>query len=361
MAHSVKVTPKTGIEHASTLASEHYFDLVTYRRECERLFWCSWQCVGWREQVANAGDYFTFDLCGEPLLIARDSSGTLRGFYNVCRHRAGPVAEDCGSRKVFRCGYHGWTYSLDGKLINAPEMEGTCDFAHSDFALRSVQAAEWEGLIFVNLDLEAEPLHTALGELPSQAEKFKFSRMRFYKRHDYVMECNWKVYIDNYLEGYHLPSVHPSLNRELDYSQYVTTTFAHHSMQSSPIRGPENEASVQRRYAQSRGDLSAEYYWIFPNWMLNCYPDNMSLNIVLPLGPERCVAIFAWFFPQEVLNSEAPETTFRFSDEIQIEDGHICEVVYRNLKSRSYRQGRYSVKQEQGVYHFHQLYAAAMK
>jgi phenylpropionate dioxygenase-like ring-hydroxylating dioxygenase large terminal subunit len=361
MADSVKMAESApGIERAHTLPSQFYVDPAVYRRECERIFWRTWQCVGWREQVTNPGDFFTFDLCGEPLLITRDASGAVRGFYNVCRHRAGPVAESCGSRKVFRCGYHGWTYSLDGKLLNAPEMEGTCDFSHADFSLRPVQAAEWEGLVFVNLDPDAEPLVTALGELPAQAGKFKFSEMRFYKRHDYVMECNWKVYIDNFLEGYHLPSVHPSLNRELDYSQYVTSTFARHSMQSSPIRDPENEANVSRRYAQSRGDLAAEYYWFFPNWMLNCYPDNMSLNIVLPLGPERCVAIFAWFFPPEVLKTDAPENTFKFSDEIQLEDGHICEVVYRNLKSRSYSRGRYSVKQEQAVYHFHQLYQAAI-
>jgi phenylpropionate dioxygenase-like ring-hydroxylating dioxygenase large terminal subunit len=359
MADSVKAGI-AGIERAHTLPSDHYTDPAWHRRECERIFWRTWQCVGWSEQVANPGGYFTFDLCGEPLLIARDSESKLRAFFNVCRHRAGPPAEGSGSRKVFRCGYHGWTYALDGTLLNAPEMEGVCDFSHADFALRPVHAAEWDGLVFVNLDPAAEPLMTALAELSSQAAKFDFGRMRFYKRHDYVMECNWKVYIDNYLEGYHLPSVHPSLNRELDYSQYVTTAFASHSVQSSPIRGPENEASVSRRYAQSRGDLSAEYFWIFPNWMLNCYPDNMSLNIVLPLGQDRCVAIFVWFFPPEVLNTAAPENTFHFSDEIQQEDGHICEVVYRNLKSQSYSRGRYSVKQEQGVYHFHQLYAAAM-
>jgi choline monooxygenase len=140
----------------------------------------------------------------------------------------------------------------------------------------------------------------------------------------------------------------------------VTQTFARHSRQTSPIRGPENEANVSRRYKQSRGDLAAEYYWIFPNWMLNCYPDNMSLNIVLPMGHEKCVAIFAWFFPPEVLKTEAPESTFHFSDEIQIEDGRICEVVYRNLKSQSYSRGRYSVKQERGVFHFHQLYGKVM-
>jgi choline monooxygenase len=363
MADTVKTKAElatSGIERAHTLASEYYVDAAWRRHECERIFWRTWQCVGWREQVQNAGDYFTFDLCGEPLLIARHADGTLRGFYNVCRHRAGPVAEDCGSRKVLRCGYHGWTYGLDGRLLNAPEMEGASDFQFGDFGLRPVQAAEWGGLVFVNLDMTAEPLASALGELPEQTAKFDLPRMRFYKRHDYVMACNWKVYIDNFLEGYHLPSVHPSLNRELDYSQYVTQTFARHSMQTSPIRGPENEASVIRRYKQSRGDLAAEYYWIFPNWMLNCYPDNMSLNIVLPIGHEKCVAIFAWFFPPEVAKTEATESTFRFSDEIQMEDGRICEVVYRNLKSRSYSHGRYSVKQERAVWHFHRLYSETM-
>ena len=183
--------------------------------------------------------------------------------------------------------------------------------------------------------------------------------MRLAGRREYHMQCNWKVYIDNYLEGYHLPSVHPSLNRELDYSSYVTTLFERHSLQASPIRGPENETSVERRYKQASGDMTAEYFWVFPNWMLNCYPDNVSLNIVLPTGPETCVAIFEWYFPVERIDSA--EDTMKFSDEIQLEDGHICEVVHRNLKSQSYDSGRYSVKQEQGVHHFHMLYSEAMR
>jgi len=348
------------VERAFTLPSEYYVDPGYLEQEKQRLFWKTWQVIGYREQVAKPGDFFTFDLLGEPLLVVRGNDGALRGFYNVCRHRAGPPADGCGSRKVFRCGYHGWTYGLDGQLLNAPEMEGVCDLDSRQFALRPIHVDEWAGLVFVNLEPKADPLLAELRELPEQTAKFGLDKMRFYKRNDYLMECNWKVYIDNYLEGYHLPSVHPSLNRELDYSQYATTTFARHSLQFSPIRGPENEASVQRRYRQSQGDLSAEYFWVFPNWMLNCYPDNMSLNIVLPLGVERAVAIFLWFFPEPVLTTDAPETTFRFSDEIQLEDGHICEVVHRNLKSRSYDRGRYSAKLEKGVHHFHCLYAQAM-
>jgi choline monooxygenase len=347
------------VEVASTLPSRYYVDPKYLAEEMEKIFARTWQIVGRSEQVARPGDYFTAQLCGEPLLLVKDAEMKLRGFYNVCRHRAGPPAEGCGSRKVFRCGYHGWTYGLDGRLLNAPEMEGTSNFCMEEFALRPVRVEEWEGQVFVNLNEHAEELREALRELPGQVAKYKFGEMKLAGRRDYHMQCNWKVYIDNYLEGYHLPSVHPSLNRELDYNAYVTTLYERHSAQVSPIRGPENEANVERRYKQADGDLSAEYYWIFPNWMLNCYPDNVSLNIVLPTGSETCVAIFEWYFPEKTI--AAAEETMKFSDEIQLEDGKICETVHKNLKSRSYDRGRYSVKQERGVHQFHRLYAETMK
>jgi len=363
MASNVNRNPESilnpALEEASTLPSRYYTDPAILESEKKEIFWRTWQVVGREELVAKPGDYFTTDLCGEPLLIVRDTEKTLRGFYNVCRHRAGPPAEGCGSRKVFRCGYHGWTYGLDGTLLNAPEMEGTKSLCFEEFALRPVQADSWQGQIFVNLENSPEPLMTALRELPQQAAKYRLGEMKLAGRRDYHIQCNWKVYIDNFLEGYHLPSVHPSLNRELDYGSYVSTLYERHSLQSSPIRGPENEATVQRRYKQAEGDMVAEYFWIFPNWMLNCYPDNVSLNIVLPTGPETCVAIFEWYFFPE--RASAAEETMKFSDEIQLEDGHICEVVYKNLKSRSYDRGRYSVKQEKCLHQFHRLYLEAMQ
>jgi choline monooxygenase len=199
-----------------------------------------------------------------------------------------------------------------------------------------------------------------LREVPSQSGCFDLENMKLYERREYKVECNWKVYIDNFLEGYHLPSVHPGLNKELDYSQYKTTTFERHSLQTSPIRGPENEDTTPRRYKQSQDELRADYFWIFPNWMLNCYPDNMSLNIVVPTAPERTSVIFEWYFTEDMLKTDVPQQSVRFSDEIQLEDGHICEVVHRNLHSRSYDRGRYSVKQEKCVHHFHRLYASTM-
>lgn len=355
---SLQIDPD--ISRAWSLPASFYFDPEVFEADLRQVFSRTWQVVGHRDQLQNPGDYFTCELAGEPLLLVRGARGELRGFYNVCRHRAGPPAVDCGSRKLFRCAYHGWTYDLNGALINAPEFEGAQDFRAEDFALRSVCAEEWSNLIFVNLHPQTQPLVQSLGDLPQQAARFGFEHMKLLERRTYDMKCNWKTYVDNYLEGYHLPSVHPGLNRELDYNAYVVEPHAGYVRQYSPIRGAQSGDSAPRRYQESREDLTTDYFWIFPNWMLNCYPDNVSINIILPLGPEKTLAVFEWYFTETLLGSETAKSAVRFSDEIQLEDGKICEIVHRNLKSRSYSRGRYSVKQEKCVHHFHRLYAQWM-
>ncbi|MFZ0769817.1 MAG: aromatic ring-hydroxylating dioxygenase subunit alpha [Candidatus Sulfotelmatobacter sp.] len=349
------------VARAWTLPSHLYTDAAVFAVEKEKVFARSWQVVGHRDQVANAGDYFTTELVGEPLLIVRGSDEKVRGFYNVCRHRAGPPAEGCGSRKLFRCGYHGWTYDLNGALISATEIEGVEGFRSEDFALVPVRVEEWFNFIFVNLDREARPLLESLGELPRQAEKFSFPRMKLFERRTYEMECNWKTYVDNYLEGYHLPSVHPGLNRELDYNAYAVEPYAGHVRQFSPIRGAQPGDATPRRYQETGENLTTDYFWIFPNWMLNCYPDNISLNVVLPLAPERSLAIFEWYLPEKEHGSAAAKASVEFSDQIQMEDVGICERVQKNLRSRSYSRGRFSVTQEKGVHAFHRMCVEWMK
>ncbi len=357
--------PRPGIDSdigsAWSVPAPFYMDPSVLAFEQEKIFSRMWQVVGHCHQVASPGDFFTTELHGEPLLLARGAGGELRGFYNVCRHRAGPPAEGCGSRKLFRCLYHGWTYGLDGSLISAPEFEGQHDFSLDQFSLTPVRAAQWFNLIFVNFDPDAEPLEKSLGALPKQVERFDFKAMKLFNRRTYEMRCNWKTYVDNYLEGYHLPSVHPGLNRELDYSAYRVESHPRHVRQFSPIRGAQSGDSTPRRYPATREDLSTDYFWIFPNWMLNCYPDHVSLNVVLPLGPECSRAIFEWYAPEAVLDSKAANDAVEFSDQIQIEDVAICETVQKNLHSRSYERGRYSVKQEKGVHAFHRMYAEALK
>jgi choline monooxygenase len=366
------------IARAWTLPSSLYTDVKVFAEEKDKIFARTWQVVGHASQVANAGDYFTTELIGEPLVFVRGSDDRLRGFYNVCRHRAGPPAEGCGSRKLFRCGYHGWTYGLDGALLSATEIEGVEGFRAEDFALAPVRAEEWFNLIFVNLNPDARPLLECLGELPQQAEKFPFTEMKLFERRTYEMKCNWKTYVDNYLEGYHLPSVHPGLNRELDFNAYVVEPhmpraegssperFSGYVKQFSPIRGAQPGDATPRRYQDARDDssspssLTTDYFWIFPNWMLNCYPDNVSLNIVLPVEPERSLAIFEWYLPEKEHTTATAKASVEFSNQIQIEDVAICETVQKNLRSRSYSRGRFSVKQERGVHAFHRMYSAAM-
>jgi choline monooxygenase len=235
------------------------------------------------------------------------------------------------------------------------------DFNPEQFELKPVRVEEWFKLIFVNLDPTTEPLVKTLGDLPQQAGRFRFAEMKLSERRTYDMQCNWKTYVDNYLEGYHLPSVHPGLNRELDYNAYTVEPYARHVRQFSPIRGAQLGDATPRRYQETSEDLTTDYFWIFPNWMLNCYPDNVSLNIILPLEAERTLAIFEWYLPDKELRSKAAREAVEFSHQIQLEDVAICERVQKNLHSRSYGRGRYSVKQERGVHAFHRMYAEVMK
>ena len=215
------------------------------------------------------------------------------------------------------------------------------------------QAAAWGPFLFVNQDAGAPPLTEVLGEIPRAIAGIGclVDRLEFAYRRDYMIECNWKVYVDNYLEGYHLPAAHASLFRELDYAQYRVETHPYYSSQIAPIRARDAAGNPERRYDFTDRSRSALYYWIFPNFMLNVYPDNLSSNIIVPVGPERTLTIFEWFS----YGRGVAQATIDFSDEIQQEDIRLCESVQQGLRSQHYHQGRFSVKRENGVHHFHGL------
>jgi choline monooxygenase len=353
--------PTHDLAQAATLPARYYTDPHLLELEKEKIFWKTWQPVGRLDMVTRPGDYFTYDLVGEPLVVTRNLDGRLRAFYNVCRHRAGPVAAGKGNRKSLQCRYHGWTYNLDGHLTKAPEFEGVENWNAADVCLPSVQVEAWGPFVFVNLDPAAPPLRQTLGNIPQEiaAKGFDIDQMHAIERRDYHVACNWKVYVDNYLEGYHIPIAHPGLYRELDYAQYRVDTFANYSSQYAPIR-PARSGEIQgrdRRYVRTEEEAEALYYWIFPNVMLNIYPDNLSINIILPIDHERTLTIFEWYFAQPGTGSgwDSMQQTINFSDEIQQEDIEICETVQKGLKSRSYDQGRFSVQRENGVHHFQSL------
>ncbi len=347
---------ESDLARASTIPSAWYFDPAILQQENERIFARSWQLVGRADQVAMPGNYFTAEVAGEPLLVVRDREGELRALSNVCRHRAGPVASGSGTRASFQCGYHGWTWSLEGGLLTTPEFEGVEDFDRTHCALPQFEVAVWGPLVFVRVTAEGPALAEVFDGIDPSIGGRDLSEFKWIHRKDWWIDCNWKVYVDNYLEGYHIPIVHPGLFRELDYANYRTETFAHYSIQHSPIRKPD-------RLRVREGSDQARYFWIFPNLMLNVYPDNFSTNLIIPAGPGRTLTIFEWYFadPDTAAARRMLEETVGFSDEIQLEDVGICEAVQRGLRSRTYDQGRYSVRRENGVHHFHQLLSRGLK
>ena len=341
------------LEFAATIPSHFYFDPAILAAENRKVFGTTWQLVGHLDQCREPGSFFTTTVADEPLIIIRGNDGELRAMSNVCRHRAGPVAKGAGKRPVLQCGYHGWTYSIDGQLLKTPEMDGVQCFDRESMALPRFRAEVWKDLIFVNLTSDAPSLNEFLGDLSAKLDRRNYDGYRLAGRKNWELECNWKVYVDNYLEGYHIPIVHPGLFREIDYPNYRTETRVNYSIQHAPLRRPE-------RIRTAAGANEAEYFWVYPNLMLNVYPDNFSTNLIVPLGPHRTLTIFEWYFRDPDAVKAQIDETIRFSDEIQIEDIEICEAVQRGLRSATYVSGRYSPVRENGVHHFHQLYARDM-
>ncbi len=345
---------------ASTLPSWCYADPAVAAAEATRVFARTWQLVGTAASLAEPGSYRVTEIAGEPVLVVRGKDGVLRALSNVCRHRAGPVASGSGTCATLRCGYHGWSYGLDGALAGTPEFDGVEGFDRGSTRLPVFRVETWIGLVFVCLtgveDGGPPPLAEVLGELHGRLEARGLARLSLAFRRDWEIACDWKVYVDNYLEGYHIPVVHPGLMKELDYRAYRTETHGRWSIQHAPI------VSAGGRLRRREDDSEAAYYWVFPNLMLNVYPDNYSTNLILPLGPGRTLTVFEWYVadPESPAVRRVVEETVAFSDEVQHEDIAICEAVQRGLRSRTYSAGRFSVRRENGVHHFHRLYADAM-
>ncbi len=352
------------LARARTLPSSAYVDKAVLQLEKERIFSRTWQLVAHASELSRVGDFKPTTIIDEPILLTHPPEGDLRGFYNVCRHRAAQVVATRGNRKSLQCGYHGWVYGLDGKLQAAREMEGTEDFGKGDFGLVPIGVDTLGPFVFANLDPATRPLAESIGKIPDEIESagYDLGTMRTVERRDYEIKCNWKVYVDNYLEGYHLPIAHPGLFKELDYDQYRVETFKYYSKQHAPIRElkPGEVPGRDRRYVRMPGsEEDALYYWIFPNTMLNIYQDNISTNVIIPLGVDRTLTIFEWFYAEPGTGTgwESMQQTIAFSDEIQQEDIAVCEQVQRGLRSRSYESGRFSAKRENGVHHFQSLVA----
>ena len=341
-----------------TPVASFYVDPARLDVEHDRVFTRSWQLVGRTDQLRTPGDYFTTRLGREPLLFVNDD-GVIRGFFNVCRHRAGPIAQGCGNARRLVCRYHGWTYDLSGQLLRATEMDGA-QFDASQIRLEGVRVHSVGPLVFAALAPDTPPFDEFFPGVAERCASLRLETMRYVATRDYPVNANWKVYVDNYLEGYHIPLVHPGLNREIDYRQYVTESGPRHTVQCAPVR-EGTSALYKGAVVDGRGDGQAYYYWLFPNTMLNIYEGQLQTNVVIPIDVNRTMVRFDWFAYEPAPDPETDERwnrLVRFSEEVQEEDAKICEAVQFNLGSRAYRPGPYSPKRESGVRLFHELMGA---
>ncbi len=345
------------LSQAKTIPSDWYTDPAATAAEREQVFARSWQYVGRADQVAMPGSYLTADLAGEPVAVIRGDDGALRAFFNVCRHRAAAVlTEPCGHASKLRCRYHGWTYDLTGRLRGTPEFDGVEDFAKEDNGLPPVRVETLGPFVFVHLELPTVTLEHFLDPFPQWLARQDVAGLKFARRVEYDVPCNWKVYVDNYLDGgYHVNTVHPALAGVLDYSQYRVTLHPHCNVQTSPLVPGDGDAATA-----TRTGTEASYWWLFPNFMVNHYANVMDTNWVLPLGPDKCRVIFDYYFA-EGCTPEFIGQSIAVAHQVQMEDEGVCRDVQRGLNSRSYRTGRFSVKREAGGYHFHRLLAERLR
>jgi choline monooxygenase len=352
--------PNNPLEQASTIPSLWYFNKSLAELENSAVFGKTWQAVGRADQVQSPGQFLTADIAGEPIVVVRGDDARLRAFYNVCRHHAAAVVTEAqGCAKQFRCPYHGWTYGIDGALKGMVEFDGVCDFERAANGLVPVSADVWENFVFVNLDPEAGPLLEFLGSIPPIVAPLQLAKkMHFFDRRIYTLQCNWKVYVDNYLDGgYHVPHAHKGLSSVIEYTKYTIENFERCCLQSSPL---SSDASSEAGVASTRQGR-AFYLWIYPNFMLNAYEGVMDTNLVVPLAVDKCAVIFDYYFSDV---SAAAETRNResilVSEKVQDEDMAICDAVQHGLGSRAYLAGRLSVRREGGEHLFHRLLHASL-
>lgn len=343
------------LERAWTIPAAWYLDERVFELERRTVFARSWQLVGRAEQVREPGQFVTAEVGGEPLVVVRGNDGVLRGFFNVCRHHAAAVmTQEEGRAGVLRCPYHGWTYALDGALKGTPDFAGVCEFERGAAGLVQVECEAWESWVFVKLERDGPSLEEFLGaDLVEQVRRLDVQSLQWVERRRYVFECNWKVFVDNYLDGgYHVPHLHKGLDSVLDYAHYTIENGARFCLQSSPVVSAGAEAETGAVRVGER----ALYYWLYPNFMVNWYEGMMDTNLVVPLGVERTEVIFDFYFADVSEEARARNlASINVGQRIQDEDTDICRSVQRGLRSRAYDAGRLSVRREAGEHLFHRL------
>ncbi len=329
------------IRKAKTISSDFYTDETFFELAKQKIFARTWQFAGTAGEVNNLKPFNILPgILDEPILFTRNN-GSIDCLSNVCTHRGKILIEEPCEANLIRCGYHGRRFSLDGKFLSMPEFEGVEDFPSKTDDLPKIPFTAWNGFLFASVD-PLGPFENFISEVSPMLDLGDPEEFRLTHAKDYEVDAHWALYCENYLEGFHIPFVHKSLNEIVDYGSYATETFRYSSLQTA---------------FDDEGNVAARYLFIFPNLMFNFYPWGVSVNVVKPVTPSKTTVSFLTYVTDE---SKLGAGAGADLDRVELEDEAVVESVQKGIRSRFYTHGRYSPTREQGTHHFHRLIAEFM-
>ena len=334
-----------------SLPQEAYASQDVFEWERAHFFEGSWTCVGRATNLGSPGDRRAVHIGSESVLLVRGEDGALKGFFNVCRHRGHELAAEgaCSNAAVIKCPYHAWVYGLDGRLKGAPHFGPRKGFDRSDYPLVDVPVAEWHGWVFVNPSGDAGTFEEHVGNLSEYIAPYGPERLECLARHEYVIEANWKIIVENYHECYHCPQIHPELCRvtppDSGFNVEPEGAWAGGTMdlmdhaETMSLTGKSSGVPIPGLDAQQLRQVL--YFGYFPNLLLSPHPDYVLTHRIEPLSASQSRIECEWLFPVEATARDDfdPSYAVEFWDITNQEDWGACEAVTRGTASRGYRQG----------------------
>ena len=334
-----------------SLPANWYYDEAVFRREQKNIFEKNWTFIIDGAEVAKPGQFVTATITNQFIVIVRTLQGELKGFLNLCRHRASTICtEDNGSLTQFTCPYHAWSYDLNGRLKNAPGFKMGEQVTSEKFSLIPVKVDIWNGLVFACLDRECASLESWLGDIVRISENYPaISEMTFEATCSNEGSINWKNYSDNSAEGYHLPTIHPGLNAALVSKQTRISAY-------------ENGKFVGFEVAyKDRSQNGSSGFWIykFPGLLLHFSMNSFNIERVIPIDPQTTV-MQRWFWFKPSIDKQQRKQAIEFSSQVMKEDIGICTRVQKNLEGGVYQTGLLSMQREPGAIFFQQCVKDAL-
>ncbi|HWA34044.1 MAG TPA: aromatic ring-hydroxylating dioxygenase subunit alpha [Cyclobacteriaceae bacterium] len=348
---------------AQTLPVDFYLTDDYFRQSREKIFARTWQFIGDTDQVKDPGWVTPVNLLepfiDERLVLAKDKQGEIHCLSNVCTHRGNLVVEKPCQVNDLRCKYHGRRFGLNGKYLSMPEFKEVRNFPTEADNLHVLPIFKFGKWLFTSLN-PAQPAEVFFKDMIDRVSWMPFDQFMFRPdlSKEYIVEANWALYCENYLEGFHIPFVHAGLNSVIDYSSYTVEPYRFSSLQIGIAREGELAFDLPPGSVDHGKRVASYYFWIFPNMMFNFYPWGLSLNVINPITPSRTkVKFLSYVWDESKLRQGAGADLHK----VELEDEEIVQNVQKGIRSRFYKFGRYSVTREVGTHHFHRLIADFMR